>query len=80
MLMQHQFIHYFRSLPSAVVETQVVDKDIPHHIHPALFCSLPIGDAVVAHTGGKQQVTQSVDHQTVDLLGHLDVETAGTGN
>ena len=75
--MQTYLAEYRRLLPAVVIETQVINEDIAHHIDAALLCPLAVGDAVVAHAGGEEEVGQSVDDKTIYLFWHLDVERAG---
>ena len=60
-----------------MVEAQVVHQDVSDHIDLGKFGSGLVGDVVVADTCREEDVAEAVDDQSVDLLGHVDVEAAG---
>ena len=79
MLGEPFFVHNGGARQLRMVETKIVYQHISHHIHLAQLCSFPIGDAVVAYSGGEKNIAQPVYHQAVDFLGHTDVEATGAG-
>lgn len=58
-------------------EAQIIDQHIAYHVNLRQFGTLAIGNGVVANARREQDVAQAVDDQTVDLLGHADVEATG---
>ena len=62
-----------------MIEPQRIHQYIAHHIYLRLLGSLACRGAGTLVSGSEEQVRQSVDHQTVDFLGHVYVERTGAG-
>ena len=60
--------------PTLMVGTQRVHEDIADHIDLVHLGTFTGSDAARTDTCRKQQVGQSVNHQSVNLLGHVDVK------
>ena len=68
-LVQLHGVEHLGALPAVVIEAEVIDEDISHHIDTALLRSFAVGDTVVAHACGEEEVGESVDDEAVDFLG-----------
>ena len=58
------------------IRTNVVRKQVAHHIYFRQSRALTIGDGVVAHSSRKEYIGKAIYHDTVHLFRHIDVEAA----
>ena len=70
-------VHQLWTLHALLQKTDIINEHIAHHVDLGKLGALLVGDAVVGYTRSKEDIRQSVDNQSVDFLGHSDVEATG---
>ena len=57
-----------------MIKAQGVHQDVAHHVYFRQLRPFACGDAVTSHASREKQIAKPIDNQSVNFLGHINVE------